>query len=223
MTLILNVLHKDISILAADKQARAVWPVSAMSFSTVPASGGTVVSDFNKVTMNRSRALAVGIAGNTQDHCYTKEIEETESIDESLRVIRNHIQRSVPVYDRARLSNLSSFVPNEAIATFFDHGMGMYFANKYLFSPVEVQARLYRATDEVQVFLAGSGRKYMEGQEGLAVLASFKASVRTSCTPEACISWLQHAYKLVAASDPEIGAEPMFVLSTRSEPEFRPI
>lgn len=211
------------SILATDKNARAVWSVSAMSFTTAPASSGPVVSNFNKVTTNMSRTLAVGIAGNTQDHCYTTEIKKSDSIDESLNAIQNHIERSVPAYDPARLSNLSSFMTNEGIATFFDHRMGMYFANKYLFSPVEVQARLYRATDEVQVFWAGSVRKYMGGQEGLAAIVSLATAFRTSCTPEACISWLQDLYKLVSASDPEIGSEPMLLLSTRSEPEFRSI
>lgn len=223
MTLILNVLQKDISILAADKNARALWPNSAMSFTTVPASNGPLVDDFNKITTNTSNMLAVGIAGNTQDHSYTMEIESSDSIDEGLRAIQNHIESSVPVYDCANLNNLSSFTANEGIATFFDQRTGMYFAKKYLFSPIEVQARLYRATDEVQVFRAGSGRKYMDGQQGLAAIDSFTASVRASCTAEACISWLQHIYRLVAASDPEIGAEPALFLSTRSAPEFRSI
>lgn len=167
--------------------------------------------------------LAVGIAGNTQDHSYTMEIESSDSIDDGLLAIRDHIENSVPVYDYAKLSNLSSLTANEGIATFFDQRTGMYFSEKYLFSPIEVQARLYRATDEVQVFRAGSGRKYMDGQEGLAAIDSFTTSVGTSCTPEACISWLQHIYRLVAASDPEIGAEPALFLSTRSSPEFRSI
>lgn len=221
MTLILNILHKDMSILAADRKARAEWPVSSMSFTTVPASSGQVINDFNKFTMNSSRTLALGIAGCTQDHCYTQAIEQSDNIDEGLRTIRKHIENFVPIYDRANLSTLTSFMTNEGIASFFDQNMGIYFTSKYLFSPIEIQTRLHRATDEVKIFRAGSGSKYFEGKDGLASIDSFIFSAKNSRSPEECITWLQDVYKRVSDCDPDSGAEPVFLVSTRSNPEFR--
>lgn len=92
MTLILNILHKDMSVLAADKKARAEWSISPTSFSTVPPGKGCVVHDFNKVTMNSRRTLALGIAGHAPDHFYIQEIERSDNIDDGLRAIRKHIE-----------------------------------------------------------------------------------------------------------------------------------
>lgn len=215
MTLILNVLHEDMSVLAADKMARAEWSISPMSFSTVPPGKGYVVHDFNKVTMNSSRTLALGIAGLTQDHGYTQKIAHSEKIDDALRVIRKHIEGFVPIYDRSRLRTLSQFSSNEGIATFFDQSVGNYYAYKYLFSPIEFQARLHRGTDEVKILFAGSGSKYLKGECGQTDIAEFISSSKNSCTLEECMSWMNYVYKRVNQSDPEIGDEPVFLTSTK--------
>lgn len=215
MTLILNVLHEEMSVLAADKMARAEWSISPMSFSTVPPGKGDVVQDFNKVTMNSSRTLALGVAGLTQDHGYTQKIAQSEKIDDALRVIRKHIEGFVPIYDRSKLRALSSFMPNEGIATFFDQSLGGYFTYKYLFSPIEFRARLHRGTDEVKILFAGSGSKYLKGECGQADIAEFKSSSKNSCTLEECMSWMKYVYNRVSQSDPEIGDEPVFLASTK--------
>lgn len=216
MTLLLNILHKDMSILAADENARAEWLISPVSFTTPPPAKDKVVHDFNKVTMNSSGTLALGIAGLTRDHCYTQEIEQSDSIDDGLRTIRKHIEGFVPIYDRASLSKLTSFMTNEGIATFFDESMGSYFTYKYLFSPIEFQARLHRGTDEAKILCAGSGIKYLEGEHGLADIAEFISSAKNSCTPEECISWIKTLYKMASESYPEIGENPAIFVSTRS-------
>lgn len=223
MTLILNVLHKDMSILAADGKAIAEWPVSAGSVTTAPSGRGCIVQDFNKITLNSTRTLALGIAGSTQDHGYTQVIERSSCFDEGLYTIRRHMEGFVPVYDRATLSTLTSFTANEGIASFFDQSMGMYFTSKYLFSPVEIRTRLHRANDDVKVFSSGSGSKYFEGENGLADIESLITLTKCSCTPEACISWLKDAFKRVGDFDPESGVDPMFVVSTRSNPKFHSI
>lgn len=220
MTLILNILHKDMSVLAADKKAKAEWPISPMSFTAVPPGKGHVVHDFNKVTMNSSRTLALGIAGLTQNHCYTQEIEQSGNVDDGLRAIRKHIEGFVPIYDRASLSTLTSFMTNEGIATFFDQSLGGYFSYKYLFSPIEFQARLHRGTGEIRILRAGSGIKYFDGEDGLADIAEFISSTKNSSTPEACLSWMKDVYKRVNESDPEIGDEPVFLVSTKTNLGF---
>lgn len=221
MTLILNILHKDMSILAADKKARAEWSVSVGAITTVPSGRGPIIHDFNKITINSSRTLALGISGQDQDHDYIQAIKQSESIDEGLRTIRGHIESFVPIYDRVSLSTLTQFSVNEGIASFFDQSTGKYFSSKYLFSPIEIQTRLHRATDEIKVFYAGSGSKYFKLQEGLASISSLTTLVRDSCTPEFCISWLQEVYKRASGEDPESGAEAVFFISTRTQPEFR--
>ena len=168
-----------------------------------------------------SRSLALGIAGHTQDHYYTQTIALSASIAEVLWKIRNHMEGFLRVHDRTSLS--TTFMVNQAIATFFDQDAGMYFTNTFLFSPVENQTRLHRATDGVKIFHAGSGSEYFEKAVGLVEIDSFISSTKNSCTPEACIPWMQDAYRRVSASDPGSGAEAVFVVSTRSNPKFRSI
>lgn len=220
MTLILNILHKDMSILAADKRAQAEWSSSPLIYSTAPPSKGQVVNDFNKFTLNTCGTLALVIAGITKDHSYTLEVERSESIDESLRSIRKHIESFVPIYDRAVLAKLRSFMPNEGIATFFDQSMGGYFTYQYLFSPIELRSRLLRGAEEVKVLYAGSGVKYFEQGEGLADIEKFKSSNKNSYMPCECISWVKDLYKRVSVFDPEIGDEPDFLVSTRDNHWF---
>jgi len=210
------------SILAADRKAIAEWPVSSAGI-TVPAGSGSVVNDFNKITLNSSGSLALGIAGHTQDHYYTQAIEWSASIDEGLLVIRKHMERFLRVHDRAGLSTLTSFTVNQGIASFFDKDTGMYFSNTFLFSPVRNETRLHRATDEAKILHAGSGSEHFEKAVGSVGIDSFLASTKNACTPEECVPWMQDAFRRVSANDAGSGAEAMFVVSTRSSPKFRSI
>lgn len=221
VTFILNILHRDMSILSADRKAMAEWPVTAAPDMAVHAGDTSIVQDYNKITLNSSRSLALGIAGHTQDHYYIQTIERSASIDEGLWTIRKHMERFQRVHDRSSLITLTSFMVNQGIASFFDQDADMYFTNTFLFSPVEIQTRLHRSTDGVKIFHAGSGSEHFEKAVGLENIDSFIASTKNSCTPEACISWMQDAYRRISESDPGSGAEAVFVVSTRSDPKFR--
>ena len=188
---------------------------------TVHAGGGPIVHDYKKITLNSSKSLALGIAGLTQDHYYTQTIEQSASIDEGLLTIRKHMERFMRVHDRISLRTLTAFTVNQGIASFFDQNTDMYITNTFLFSPVENQTRLHRGTDKAKIFHAGSGSEHFEKAVGSASIDSFIASTKNSCTMEACISWMQDAYRRVSASDAGSGAEAVFVVSTRSNPKFR--
>jgi hypothetical protein len=129
------------------------------------------------------------------------------------------------VHDRTSLNTLTSFTVNQCIASFFDQDTDMYFTNTFLFSPVRSETRLHRGTDEVKILYVGSGSEPFEKAVGLGLIDidSFIASAKNSCTPEACIPWIQDAFRKVSAIHADIGDEPVFVVSTRSNPKFRSI
>lgn len=220
MTLILNLLHKDMSILAADRKAIAEWPVSMGSRISVVDKGSLVVNNFNKITLNASGSLALGIAGRTQDHSYTQKIESSVSVDDGLIAIRKHMECFLCVHDRSGLRKLTEFAINQSIVSFFDGDTGMYFSNTFLFSPIHNETRLHRATDGAKIFHAGSGSGHFEKAVGLAEIDSFLASTKAMCTVEECIPWMRMAFSKVSASDIGSGADAMFVVSTRSSPKF---
>lgn len=221
MTLILNILHRDISILAADQEAIAGAPVTTTPDMVIHAGGSSVVHDYKKITLILNRSLALGIAGHTHDHYYTPTLALSASITEVLSKIRKHMEGFLRVHDSTSLRTLTSFTVNQCIASFFDQDAGTYFSNTFLFSPVRNETRLHRATDVVKVFYAGSGSEAFEKAGGLSDIDSLIGSSKCLCTPEACIPWMQDAYRKVSAIDAGIGEEPVFVVSTRSNPKFR--
>ena len=223
MTFILNILHRDMSILAADRKAIKGLPNTAAPDMPVHAGDRSIVRDYNKITLNSSKSLALGIAGNTQDHYYIQGIALSASIDEVIWKIRKHQEGFLQFQNRASLNTLTSFMVNQGVASFFDQEASTYFTNAFRFSPIESWTRLYRGREDVQIIHAGSGSDYFIKAVGSENINAFGASVRNSCTPEACILWMRDAYMKVAGSDSGSGAEAAFVVSTRSNPQFNVI
>jgi hypothetical protein len=211
------------SILAADRKAVAGLPNTAAPDMAVHAEDSSIVHDYKKITLHLSKSLALGIAGNTQDHYYIPEIKLSVSIDELLWKIRKHLEGFLRFHDRAGLNTLTSFMVNQGIASFFDQNADTYFTNTFLFSPIESQTRLYRGREEVQILHAGSGSEHFKTVVGLEDIDAFRASIMNSCTPEACIPWMQDAYRRIGANDSSSGAEAVFMVSTRSDPKFHAI
>lgn len=215
MTLILNVLHRDISILAADRKAIA----GGLNLAA-PETSATAVNDFNKITVNPSLHLAIGVAGNTHEHFYLPEIRSSASINEVLSKIRRNMEHILRVNDRALLKSLPPFIVNQAIVTFFDKAEGMYYTNTFRFSPVENHTRIHSGGDVAKIFHAGSGGQHFEEAVGMECIKSFISSIGSSCTPEACIPWMQDAFEKVSAKDQYSGTEAVFFVSTRENPRF---
>lgn len=220
MTLILNILHKDISVLAADRKAIAHSSITTAPGIAIHSGGDSIVHNYKKITLNSNASLALGIAGLTQDHPYIYSIQRSDSIDEGLKTIRAHMECFLQLYERNSLRTLTTFTANEVVASFFDQNEDKYFTTTFRFSAVENWTRLRRGTDEANVLYAGSGSKYFKTEEGEADMKSFIASTKNSCTLQACISWAQDVYKKVGAIDDGTGAEVVFAASTRSNPKF---
>ena len=211
------------SILAADQKAIAELPCTAIPDVALRAEGASIIHDYKKITLHLSKSLALGIAGRTQDHYYLPTLDWSVSINELLSKIRKHQESFLRIHDRTGLNTLTSFEVNQGIASFFDQEAGMCFTNTFLFSPVEIQTRLHRGRDEVQIFHAGAGSEHFKKVVGLDEIDTFKASIKKSCTPEVCVPWMQDVYRKVSASDSGSGAEAAFVVSTKSNPKFRPV
>ena len=171
VTFILNVLHRDISIIAADSKAIAGGLNLAAPEMSAPAEVGSVVNDFSKITLNPSLGLAIGIAGNTHEHFYLPEIRLSANISEVLSKIRKHMEYFLRVNDRTLLKSLPPFMVNQSIVTFFDKEADIYCTNTFLFSPVENQTRLHSGGNVAKVFHAGSGSQHFEKAVGLETVS----------------------------------------------------
>lgn len=223
MTFILNILHKDMSLLAADRKATAEGPTTiTMPGITVHAQGGAEIHGYKKLAVNQSRRFAIGFAGNTQDHGYVQAIEQSASIDEGMRVIRSHMESHLRVHERTELVSMTSFTENQGIASFYDEHNGTYFSNIFLFSPVHCYTRLFaRTIDGARLLHVGTGSENFEKAVGVNEINTFIGSLQESCTTDECIQWVREAYRKVSAVDSGTGEEVVFLVSTRSQPDFQ--
>ena len=84
-------------------------------------------------------------------------------------------------------------------------------------------------TGQMAAYLAGQGNEvhavttppyYPDWRVRDGYIKSFISSVSSSCTPEACIPWMQDALEKVSSKDQYSGPEAVFVVSTRENPRF---
>lgn len=213
MTLILNILNKEMSILAADDKAFAGGYNRGSTESNA-------IYDFNKITLHASEDLALGIAGNTQEHYYQPELFQNSSIDDVIEKIRKHMGNYLRVHNRPSLSKLESFEVNDGILTFYDKDIESYFTYTFLFSPVHNQNRLYRGKENVQIFISGSGSKTYEELINKSEIKDYKATSTHKVALESCIQWVSDVFVKVGAIDSTCGTNAKIFISTKTNTKF---
>lgn len=219
MTFILNILHKDMSILAADTKAVADWP----TIFGFPTRGKAVNHNQKKITMNKTGQLAIGVAGYSEHNSYIGEFEKSEIISEGLSIIRKHMERFLLVDDLASLIKSASPFANECIASFYDKSTQTYFTNEFSFNQYQNKTHLHRASDGVKLFCAGSGGDYFDLESGVKEVQSLIESNDISCLQEVCIAWIENIFKFVSSKDECCGSKAIFSVSSRTKNEFQTI
>lgn len=218
MTFILNVLHEDMSILAADKRAVAELP--SIWGAGFPSRGEAVCHDFKKISLNSNCSLAIATSGYSEHNFYIGEVEGSESVNEGLLIIRNHMGRFLRIDDRASLIKIASPFENECIATFYDAETETFFTNEFGFNEFSNRTRLHRAVDEVKVFAAGSGRVNFDLTSAIDEVRFLAGKCDESELQGILISWMSEAFKKVSIKNQECGAEAMFAVATRMNHVF---
>jgi hypothetical protein len=219
VTFILNILHKDMSILAADQKAVADWP-SPFGF---PSRGKAVSYGNQKIVTNLTGLMAIGASGYSEHNSYIGEFERSEGINEGLSIIRNHMEAFLLIDNRPELIKSASQFENECIASFYDNDMRTFFTNEFKFNEFSNGTRLHRASDDAKIFCAGSGRDHFDISRARVEVNSLVATKENSDIQDKFISWVEEVFKRVSETDEGCGAEPMFAVSTRENHAFRTI
>lgn len=222
MTFILNVLHKDFSLLASDIKATAKGPTTIkMPGITIHAEKGAMIHGYKKIYLSKSGNIAVGFAGTTGDHSYISKVEESEGVDSTLSLIRGHMEGFLNIQDHKAVLELSSFMENQGITTYYEPETKEFFSNIYIFSPIHNYTRLYSSPPETGHFIhVGSGSSVFESAVGLEEITQFAGSLKSISDIPACIEWIKQAYKKVSAIDKGSGEEVVAFLATKEEPVF---
>ena len=222
MTFILNVLHKDFSLLCSDRRAHSEGPSTMrMGNITIHAQGGITINGVRKLSLSADKVIAHGFAGNASDHAYREMIETSDSIDAVLSAIAQHAAEFH--CDRRTALQTTSYMENSCITTFFDSKLSTFFSSLRLFSLLGGQSHLYAARENGAMLLhIGSGSSSFEKAIPRDDIVSFAKSIQSTGDIETSVAWLKHAYARVSEIDEGTGAEMVSLVSTRDHPHFSP-
>jgi hypothetical protein len=234
MTFILNILHSDFSVLLADKRAQTKGSITIKTGNTTinVAPGATVNLEgfFPKITLNKSSSLAVGVsgtivgvAGPLGNHGYLEQVKSQVGIDESLAQIIKAIT-SAAIPDRSIFKTNTTFSQDQGIATFFDSAISMYFTLRYTFCEAAISTLWYvPVTSRSKVICCGSGADHFVAAVGQDTIEDFASSFTSADQLAARLDWFKNAFEKVSAVDTQVGKEFVGFISTRTNPDFRPL
>jgi hypothetical protein len=224
MTFILNVLHKDFSILAADTQAGASGDVTiGMEGMTIHVNSPKVtINGFNKLFPNKSRTLVAGMAGVTNAHTYVSELEHSVNAAESLALVHDHVTRVYLESDRIPIYRGEPTHENQALLCYYDGIAGKFTTNVLKFHPVYMQSSLFHST-AVGLLHIGTGSVAMEAAIDQDRRKEFADSIIQETDPKVCLDWISHAFKMVSEKAEGCGQEFTAYAATRQSPIFEKI
>ncbi len=225
MTFILNILHKDFSVLVCDKQGNASGTAVFQSVSGGPTititSPKITIHGVNKLYTNRPRTIAVGVAGTIRDHTYASGLIDTADVVGALEMIYAHVGASLARGDRRVVIEAKPVMQNEGLATYFDVATDEFFTDMFFFTPKEILARLFHApSNGARLLHVGSGSPALESAVGLDNINAFLATLKEARSPTACLEWITHAYRRVSEKAVSCGEEFTVLCATRETPTF---
>lgn len=223
MTFVLNLLHQDFSLLAADRRAVSKEPSTfSIGTMTIHVKGQTRINGFRKVLLNLDGTLAVGFAGTISAHDYREQVRTATGLKEALGILN---ESGAVLPSATREDFLRGSVPsNEWIATYFDPQQEVFFSYLRLFDDVQNLCRkLMQLGDRVHLVTAGSGGNAFESCVGRAEIERFATSVRLPRDKGMCLEWLAGSFEKVSKVDAACGGEFDAFMATRENPRFEKI
>jgi hypothetical protein len=225
MTLVINVLHKDFSLLAADRQANANGPttITAGRLTINFPNGGMITGLFPKVITTANCTAAVGSAGTIAEHTYLAPFKAATSAEVGIGAVRDAAYGFFNFTERERFLDGEGQMINSSITSFFDAEKDSFWSfvicyTRFMFSQ-DVYARKANAT--AQVLSVGSGHdtlaKKIDGEE----IERFTASIAESWSEPELAQWLERCFQNVSAENKSVGDTYDALIATRADPLFR--
>ena len=124
MTFVLNILHKDFSLLTADRRGQIKGPTTfTWGKTTINVSGKTTVDGVQKLYLNSNASVAVGFSGTTEDHSYLAALKQIESASEVLTLIRKHMAN---LFSIREIDNAEAVYTESSHCIIFRPSYGVY-------------------------------------------------------------------------------------------------
>jgi len=222
MHFIINLLHKDFSILLSDKKAVFDRPVTVKGGKVAVSEGVTIENlEAQSIFLTACSTVALGIAGNAHDHVYIDTVQRITNIDDVLKSIRSHMECFLQVADRSDILQQQSWLEHQSIATFFDPIASAYFSNLFLFSKIHNHTRLYRSFNSGAILIhVGPGSTIFEKIMGRSTIEVFASSVSSVDLVDDYLEWFSDVFRKISEVDTDVGKDFTGVISTRESPNF---
>ena len=220
MTFIVNILHKDFSIISSDRRASTEGPTTIqVDRITIHAEQGTTIQGFKKLFLSKDMTVALGMSGSANEHRYTGEFENTDHILPALALIRLNMEHFL-LQDYTSLALNDSFVNNEVIATYCSPETGSFFSNVFQFSPIHNCTRLYMGTDKARLIYVGSGSNIYDSHPQLEKLRQSFPEDEPLNNIQSYLDWIKQTYRAVGACDEHTSEEMVVFFATQRDPLF---
>ena len=220
MTFIVNILHKDFSIISSDKRASTEGPTTIrVDNITIHAEQGATIQGFKKLFLSKNMTVALGMSGNANEHRYTGEFENADHILPALALVRLHMEHFL-LQDYTSLGLNDSFVSNEVIATYCYPETGSFFSNVFQFSPIHNYTRLFMGTDNARLVHVGSGSKIYDSHPELEELRKSFPEDEPLSNIQGYLDWIKQTYRAVSACDEHTSEEMVLFSATQRDPLF---
>lgn len=223
MTFVLNILHKDYSLVAADRQGNSNGPGSVQVGSiTVNFSGKFVIEGINKIISSNNHCMALGFAGTVADHGYQDDFRRAEGADDAMRVVRNHMESFYDFKQRDLLLEAKPQMQNQTLLSFFDEEKSAYFTSMSAFTRFSNHTAIHCRRQNPSPILChiGSGSSSFESAVGIDTINRFIDDLKEGMDLATQFAWLQDAFAKVSAVASGCGKEFSAILSTRQSPKF---
>lgn len=223
MTFVLNILHKDYSLLVADRKGHAKGPVTVNAGSiTVTMTNGGIINGVRKIHLNGAANCALGYAGQTDAHKYLDQLIGTANGQSALRCVTDYVHKNLAIDSLEEILPGAPTMENQLIVSFFDEATEAFFSSYHLFtrfnSGTHITARKQNASPTL--LHVGSGSANFEKAVGLDAINSFIADLKDGMGLADRLAWLDGAFEKVSAIDPGCGSDYDAVLATRDDPAF---
>lgn len=223
MTFVLNILHKDFSLIASDRRGNAAESITMkLGTLSITTKGGGTIDGIKKTLLNKNKNIAVSCAGNTSEHKYLKQVADLSDPSEVIKIVKSYADNQFNFEAINELLNAVPQMENQTIISFFDENSGSFFTTLHIYTKfTNYNSISARRANPVPILLhLGTGSSSFESAVGIDEINSFIDSVANGASVDQILEWLDVAFEKVSLVAEGCGADYDAVISTRDNPYF---
>ncbi|KAB0489630.1 hypothetical protein [Pseudomonas vancouverensis] len=223
MTFVLNILHKDFTLIASDRRGNAPESITmTVGNLSITTNGGGTIDGFKKTKLNKNNNVAVSAAGTTNEHLYLDQIKDLSDPSEVINIVRSCAENHFNFDARDELVNALPQMENQTIVSFFDEKTSSFFTTLHIYTKFSNYntINVRRANPQPILLHLGTGSSSFENTIGIDEINSFIERVTNGANVDEILEWLDIAFEKVSLVAEGCSADYDAVISTRSNPYF---